>query len=142
MGRPEVAKPLLEAGVFEVAAAHLHKSSPVEWVNWRCAEGLQAGTLFTACGSLCQTCAGVPGVNATQLLVDSGMAGAITSLLKGYELRGAQQTESANVFGLFHAIWALISVDLTAPEARPIVQLLEGMGSALRFVLDHPLEHV
>ena len=39
-------------------------------------------------------------------------------------------------------MWALTNLDLAAPEARPIVRLLEGMGSALRFVLDHSLDHM
>ena len=39
-------------------------------------------------------------------------------------------------------MWALSLLDLTAPEAQPIVRQLEGMGSALRFVLDHSLDHI
>ena len=39
-------------------------------------------------------------------------------------------------------MWALSLLDLTAPEAQPIVQQLEGMGSALRFTLDHSLDHM
>ena len=33
-------------------------------------------------------------------------------------------------------------MDLTTVEAQPIVQMLEGMGSALRFTLDHSLVHL
>lgn len=41
------------------------------------------------------------------------------------------------------APFALIaSLDLAAPEAAPIVQLLEGMPSALQFALAHPVSHV
>ena len=80
MGRPLVTLALVEAGLFEVAAAHLHKSSPVEWVNWRCPAGLQAGVITFVSSSLAML--ELPGVNKVQLLVDSGMADAIASLLK------------------------------------------------------------
>ena len=33
-------------------------------------------------------------------------------------------------------------LDLTTVEAQPIVQMLEGMGSALQFTLDHSLVHL
>ena len=49
--------------------------------------------------------------------------------------------DEACVSTTFAAVWALSFLDLGAPEARPIVQLLEGMPSALRFALDHPLDH-
>ena len=49
--------------------------------------------------------------------------------------------DEACVSTTFGAVWALSNLDLGAPEARPIVQLLEGMPSALRFALDHPLDH-
>ena len=39
-------------------------------------------------------------------------------------------------------LYGLISLNLTAPEAEPIVELLRGIPSALRFALDHPLHHV
>ena len=39
-------------------------------------------------------------------------------------------------------LWVLTELDFSAEEARPIVRILEGMGSALRFLLDHPLEHL
>eukprot|EP01045_Picozoa_sp_COSAG04_P006640 COSAG04_NODE_330_length_16594_cov_25.794146_14_plen_146_part_00 len=39
-------------------------------------------------------------------------------------------------------MWGLSLLDLTAPEARPIVRLLEGMASALRFGLEHSLDQV
>eukprot|EP01045_Picozoa_sp_COSAG04_P006641 COSAG04_NODE_330_length_16594_cov_25.794146_15_plen_155_part_00 len=79
-GRESVAAALVEAGLLEVAVAHLHQSSPVEWVNWRSGAGLGAGVIFSLAGNL----AGVelPGMNKVQLYVDSGMADAIASLLK------------------------------------------------------------
>ena len=40
------------------------------------------------------------------------------------------------------SLWVLTELDFSAAEAAPIVRILEGMGSALRFLLDHPLEHL
>ena len=36
----------------------------------------------------------------------------------------------------------LAALDLTAPEAKPIVKLLEGIPSTLRFVLENNLDHI
>ena len=80
LGRESVAAALVEAGVLEVAVAHLHQSSAVEWVNWRCPAGLTASTIFCFAGSLCAL--ELPGVNKVQLLVDSGMTDAMASGLK------------------------------------------------------------
>ena len=80
VGRESVAAALLDAGVLEVAAAHLHESSAVEWVNWRSPAGLVAGPIFCLTGGL--VALELPGVNKAQLLVDCGMADAIAALLK------------------------------------------------------------
>ena len=61
---------------------------------------------------------------------------------QAYELRGPDKIDEANVFGIACGLWALSGLDMTVPEAQPIVRLLEGMGSALRFVLDHSLDHM
>ena len=79
-GRESVAAALLEAGVLEVAVAHLHQSSAVEWVNWRCGPGLQAGSIVLFVGILCSL--ELHGMNKVKLMVDCGMADAVTSLLK------------------------------------------------------------
>ena len=138
MGRPPVTTAIVEAGVFEVAVAHLHKSSPHQWVDWRCAEGLQAAAIFSMAMFMVQS--ELP--KKTELMIDSGMADAVSALVKAFELGGPSKTDDAIVgWGIDNAIWALTELDLSAPEARPIVQLLEGMPSALRFALDHPLDH-
>ena len=91
-------------------------------------------------GMVCQ--GELPGVNKAQLLIESGLANAIASALKAYELRGPAKVDEANQAGLVGAVWALSLIDMTAPEALPIRQLLGGMGSALRFTLDHPLDYI
>ena len=59
-----------------------------------------------------------------------------------YELRGRAKVDEANVIAVGLGMWALTNLDLAAPEAQPIVRLLEGMGSALRFGLEHSLDQV
>ena len=79
-GRESVAAALLEADVLEVAVAHLHESSAVEWINWRCAAGPTAGTIMGLAGQV--AILELPGMDKVQLLVDCGMVDAIASLLK------------------------------------------------------------
>ena len=73
--------------MLKTAVAHLRKSTPVEWVNWRCAQGLQAGAIFTVTLFVLQQisdsdfmAAGLP--KKTELIIKTGMADAATSLLK------------------------------------------------------------
>ena len=81
LGRTSVATSLVEAGAFEVGAAHLRQSSAVEWVNWRSPAGLQAGAVFVGVGSVCQQQLSA-GLNKTQLLVDSGMHELLAAAVK------------------------------------------------------------
>ena len=46
------------------------------------------------------------------------------------------------MLSIFCGLGVLGNLNLTAPGAEPIVQLLRGIPSALRFVLDHPLDHI
>ena len=78
VGRPAVGTALLEAGMLEVAVAQLAKTSAVEWANWR--SGLHDGMCFAAVALLCSL--ELPGLRLSQRLVDSGMASAMTSLIK------------------------------------------------------------
>ena len=57
-------------------------------------------------------------------------------------MRGASKVPEASVNGIFISLWTLAYLDLAAPEARPIKQIFDGMGSVLRFVLDHPLDQL
>ena len=132
---------LVKHGVLEAAVAHLRKSSATEWVNWGCAEGLQATAIFTMVLWVCNA-ADTDFPNKAERMIETGMADVIASLFKAYELRGPSKTDDASVWGLTHAMLALKELDLTSTEGRPIVQLLGGMGSALRFAVDNPLDHV
>jgi hypothetical protein len=61
---------------------------------------------------------------------------------QAYELRGASKVDEANVVCIWASLCLMSTLDLTAPDAKPIVERLEGMSSALRFVLRNPLEHI
>ena len=58
------------------------------------------------------------------------------------ELRGVSKLHEANVIGVWCCITMLAALDLTAPEAKPIVVLCEGIPSALRFMLENNLDHI
>ena len=77
---PSIWAELAKAGFFQVAGARLSESSAVEMVNWRCAEGLEAGGVVGTVAFICQL--EVPGVNQTQLVVQSGIADCLASVLK------------------------------------------------------------
>jgi hypothetical protein len=57
---------------------------------------------------------------------------------QAFELQGVAKVDGATVNGLWCCIAVLSTLDLTAPEAVPIVSRLEGMASTLRFVLVRP----
>ena len=63
--------------------------------------------------------------------------------IKAYELHGAAaMQEAANVGTMIHAFYFLQPLDLTAPEAQPVVRLLAAVPSSLRFALEHDKYHI
>lgn len=134
---------MLKAGLVQAGVATMRRVdlSPADWVSCRARGGILAtGVLHL--GWAVST-SQVPGLNKTQLLLDAGFVDLIISCLKAYESRGASKMCQANVCGIWSCMQALSStaMDLTAPEAQPIVRQLESIPSALRFVLAHPLNH-
>ena len=81
-------------------------------------------------------------MNKIELLLDRGFVDVCISALKAFELQGAGKVGEANVQGLWCCVSLLSTLDLTAPEAVPIVRLLADMPSTLRFIFDNPLFHV
>ena len=75
LSRPSVGKALLDAGLLEVVTAHLRQTAAAEWINWRCAAGLQATGVFLLVGSLFQyELPGISDLDKAQLLVENGFA--------------------------------------------------------------------
>ena len=70
------------------------------------------------------------------------MAELACAAFKAFELTGAGAVTEANVAVFIHALIMLQSLDLSAPEATPIVEQLRQIPSALRFLLDHDLVHI
>lgn len=109
----------------------------MEWIDHRTPAGQEAGCIICVVGNILV----VPlEVNAFQLVIESGLAEAFLAVVKAYELRGASKVQDANPLSGMMPMYGLARLDLAAPEAQPIVELLAGMGSALRFTLEHPLE--
>ena len=109
----------------------------MEWIDHRTPAGQEAGCIICVVGNILV----VPlEVNAFQLVIESGLAEAFLAVVKAYELRGASKVQDANPLSGMMPMYGLARLDLAAPDAQPIVELLAGMGSALRFTLEHPLE--
>ena len=56
--------------------------------------------------------------------------------------QGVAKASEGNVAWIWACTCLLSVMDLTAPEAQPIVRGLEGMGSTLRFVLENDCSHI
>eukprot|EP01046_Picozoa_sp_COSAG06_P025558 COSAG06_NODE_2156_length_7453_cov_4.416372_1_plen_392_part_00 len=138
-GRAKLAMKMIEAGILREAMSLLQQSSPAEWVSWQTASGVEAGMVFNLGWSLSTI---VLPVNKTELLLESGFIDATISILKAYEQRGPNLISDANISALTVSITALNSLDLGAAEARPVIELLSAIPSALGFMLAHPLSHV
>lgn len=54
---------------------------------------------------------------------------------QSFEKQGASKVDEANSMGIWACAQLLCVLDLTAPEAAPIVRMLEEMPSTLRFML-------
>jgi hypothetical protein len=138
-GRPSVAVTLIEAGVVEEAVATIKTSSPNEWVSWRTKTGVRAAIIL--CFAWTLSTLELP-MNKTLLVLEKGLAEAIVSLIKAFEAGGYSKVAETSPNIITCALSLIASLDLTTPEAVPIVQLLEGMPTALQFVLENPLSHV
>ena len=140
-GSDNVVAALFQAGLLETAVEIMRQTEPVEWVSWRTTAGITACAILNIGWTL--TTINVPGANLPKLLLDTGLIDVAMSMLKAYELRGVSKVNEGNVCGIWGVVQMLTSnsLDLTSPEARPIVQQLQGIPSALRFLLDHPLSH-
>jgi hypothetical protein len=101
-------------------------------VTWTTATGIRAGATLQLAWTL--STLELP-MNKIELLLDRGFVDVCISALKAFELQGAGKVGEANVQGLWCCVSLLSTLDLTAPEAAPIVQMLEDMPSTLRFIL-------
>ncbi len=138
-GRAPVAMTLTEAGMVDAAVTTLQKHSPTDWITWRTPTGIVGNSICTL-GWTLSTIEGMP--HKTELLLDKGFVDVAIAVLKAYELRGAIKVPEATPCGIWCMVQMIAVLDLTAPEAKPVVRLLEDIPSALRFMLDHPLDHV
>ena len=116
------------------------KRAPVELVKWTSSSSMVASSIFI---SLCHTViTNPPGINTIKLIRDSGIVECFAGAAKGFELSGAGAVAEANPGLYIHALLVLQNVDLTAPEAKPIVEQLRQIPTALKFMLDHDLVHL
>ena len=112
----------------------------MEWVKWQSPSSLTGGAIFL---SLCHTTiTNPPGVNISKLMADSGIVECAVDALKAFELHGAGAVDDANVGVYIHLLVMLQSLNLSDAEAKPIVEQLRQIPSALKFVLGHDLIHI
>lgn len=108
-------------------------------VMCRTPKGITAGNIF-AIGWAFSTLPEIPGMCKEQLLLDGGWIDACIDLLKAYELGEATDINSGlNPQSIWSCTRSLADLDLTSAAALPIVQKLERIPSALKFLLEHPV---
>eukprot|EP01050_Picozoa_sp_SAG11_P000974 SAG11_NODE_38_length_21705_cov_24.667453_12_plen_606_part_00 len=135
--RAALAMTMIEAGLLEVMVATLNENPPVEWLTWRTPTGMRAGGIFTF-GWVLSTL-NLP-VNKIQLLLEKGFIGVCIQALKTFEMQGASRVETTNVLAVEEPLNLMAMLDLTAPEAEPIVQQLEA--STLQFIIQNDISHI
>ena len=95
-GKQDVAVPLIEGGIIDLAVASLHERSPVDWVSNRTPGGVLAGAVIVFGWSI-STLPPLPGINMTSLLLEKGFIDVVISSLKAFELRGTSMVAETNV---------------------------------------------
>ncbi len=131
---------LIEAGLIETAVAELRRTSPETWLSFRTASGLNAGAIFTFGWTLSTLV--FPSINIASALLDCGFIEVGLTALKCFEANGKAGVSETNAMTIWGVPIMLSKLDLTAPEAMPIVRLLQNIPSTVRFVLEHPVIHV
>lgn len=137
--RPALSAVAIRAGVFDVGVAALRKSRPEEWVSCCHATGVQAGAIMLIFREIH---ANPPGVDPIKLLLDSGAAETVRDSFVAYEQRGPDHVDEGNAMALVHCFQALQAVDITDPQAAPIIEMLEQIPSCFQFIMEHPLVHL
>ena len=137
--RATVLKAALDSGLMQLAMAALRQSSADEWIKQRSPAGLQAGAIMMVFRELGNS--GVPEFNPLKALIDSGAADVVGAVLQAYEQAGAGAAAEANPLTVVHVFQILEAIDLTTPEARPVLTLLQAIAPALQFAIDNPSVH-
>jgi hypothetical protein len=107
----------------------------------RTPKGITAGNIF-AIGWAFSTLPDIPGMNKEQLLLDGGWIDACVDLLKAYELSGVTEINlGLNPQAIWSCTQSLADLDLSGTGAAlPIVDKLETIYTALKYLLDNPCE--
>ena len=138
--RAELAEVAAKCGLFKIGAAELRKRSPIELVKWQSPSSFIAGAVFIAC---VHTAIIIPH-QVTSVILDSGIVDIACAAIKAFELHGAGVVEAheANVMVFIHIMLMLQPLDLSAPEAQPIVEQLRQIPTSLKFMMRHNLDHM
>ena len=138
--RPAMAAVAARAGMFELGMALIKRCPAAELATWRTETGLLVSIVLLAFAhiTILQPNLGL------QRVISSGAAEASVAVFKSFWKAGAspEAIEDANVCSILHATLFLHPLDLTQPEAEPIVAMFQGIPAPLRFVLEHSLAHI
>jgi hypothetical protein len=136
--RPAVCAVAVSMGIFELGVATLRASPPSDWVSCRAPAGLQAAVLFV---TLLQPVinAAATSLELLSMVIESGVAEACVSAIQAFELRGVGQLDDSNTWTLDSAFMLLERLNLAAPEAAPIVTMLQRIPTALTFATENPV---
>jgi hypothetical protein len=108
-GNPEALAALLQAGFVETAVLQMQQASPVDSVSSKEPAGVIAAGISNCFWTVSVT--QLPGLNVTQLLVESGVVEVAISSLRAYELRGASKVEETSVV----SVWGCLQVRAPSP---------------------------
>ena len=137
-GRPAVCAAALSAGIYDLAVATLRASGPPSaWLSVSEPAGFQAAAISLV---LLQTVAtGSAGMDVLSLAIESGVADAFVAAIQAFELRGVGKLSDTNKWGLHSFVMLLDNLDLVAPEAAPLVAMLQKIPTALTFTVENNL---
>ena len=137
MMRPAVCAAAVSAGIFEIGMATLRKSAPTEWLSCRTPTGLHAGNIIISILQpvLCN-------LDIIGHMIDTGAADAIISALQAFELGGTSNVVGSNVMFLCGGLLQIQHLNLTAPEAAPILTRLRGIPTTLQFAQMNDLANI
>jgi hypothetical protein len=143
-GKPALVLTLVDAGMVELAIKGLSAISPADWLSWRTPAGVLASAIFMqAWAYSVTTFPEEMEVDKAQLLLDKGFVEIALTATKEFERRGPHKVGESCVMAVWAPFALIASFDLSAATGtEPIVRMLEGMPSALRFVMDNPVSHV
>ena len=139
IGRPAAGRELVAAGLMEFGVAQLEERwTPIERVGQ---QHNTPGAIVAALKDVYEVLSlGPTGGKMLEHIIDTGVVEKVVCNIRTYEALGKSAVKLASVMANWYGCWwFLTSIDMLAPAAQPVVTMLRGVPSSVRFALDHPL---